>query len=147
MPDLQWSRRSRINGYVESSGTSTPLETSVLDMNGFESVMFIGVSSITSTGKSVAVAAGTASTTGAGNFSDLQGAATAFTSGAAFTDVYRPTKRYVQGRFQTTAATAAARALVAIRYGADSLPTTQDAATTGIQLYAPTSGTSTGAAT
>lgn len=143
MGDQQWGQKSRINGYA-ASGATTPLETTVLDMLGFESVMFIGISSATSTAQHVAMVAGTASATGAGNFSETTGEVVHSVSGAVVGDWFRPAKRFVQGRFTASGATGAARAIVAIRYGARSEPTTQDAPTVVNSFYSPGSGTATG---
>ena len=143
MADKEWSRRSRINMYG-ASGTTVALGTTVLDMDGFESVLFIAHSSVTSTGNDIRVLNGTASTTGAGNFSEvfLPAGSSGITTGAQFVDVYRPAKRYVQALFETTAS-GTQKGLVAIRYGARALPTTQDVVTRGTQAYSPASGTST----
>lgn len=142
----QWKELSR-NAVIDmytASGATTPLETTVLDMNGFESVIFLGLSSVTNTGNQLAVLNGTASTTGAGNFSEVFSpvGASAVTSGI-YADVYRPTKRFIQGNWEASGASAPARALVAIRYGARSVPTTQPAGTTGVRMYSPGSGTAT----
>lgn len=142
MADQQWSQKSRINMYTAVSAT-TPLETSVLDMLNFESVLFVAQSSVTSTAQSLRMLNGTASTTGAGNFSEVIGDTSHTTTGGSYLDVFRPTKRFVQGQF-TASGAAGPRSLVAIRYGARSQPTTQDAVVTGTLLYSPASGTATG---
>ena len=144
MADKELSRHALINAYG-ASGTTAALETSVLDMNGFESVLFIAHSSVTSTANVLAVLNGTASTTGAGNFSQVFSpvGASQVTTGAVFADVYRPGKRFIQGSFNTSDATGTNKGLVAIRYGGRSLPTTQEAVTTGVRMYSPASGTAT----
>jgi len=141
MADQQWSQKSRINAYVAVSAT-TPLETTVLDMLGFESVLFIAQSTVTSTAQSLRMLNGTASTTGAGNFSEVVGDTSHTATGGLYLDVLRPAKRFVQGQF-TASGAAGTRGLVAIRYGAKSQPTTQDIAV-GTLLYSPASGTATG---
>ena len=143
MADKEWSVRSRINGYA-ASGTTSPLETSVLDMNGFDSVMFVGLASVTNTGQYLSFQMGTASTTGAANFSEATGNVEQTVTGAIVMDVFEPTKRFVQGRFTASGASAPARGLLAIRYGARSLPTTQDAGSLVGRFYSPGSGTATG---
>lgn len=143
MADKEWSRRSAINMYG-ASGTTVPLQTTVLDMLGYESVLFIGHSSVTSTGNDIRVLNGTASTTGAGNFSEvfLPAGSSGISTGAQYVDVHRPRKRFIQAWMETTA-TGTQKGLVAIRYGARAQPTTHDAVTRGVQAYSPASGTST----
>lgn len=144
MADKEWGRHARINAYP-ASGTTSPQETSVLDMLGFESVMLIALTTVTSTAQQLSFQTGTASTTGAGNFSEVVGDTSHTATGGLGLDMYRPTKRFVQGRMTASGASAPARGIVAIRYGARSMAVTQD--TSGLvmtQLYSPGSGTATG---
>lgn len=143
MPDKEWSLRSRINAYA-ASGTTGVLESTVLDMAGFESALIVGIATVTSTAQQLFAEGGTASTTGAGNFSQYVGDASHVSTGGEFVDLYRPTKRYLQARFSASGASAPARGLVVLRYGARSMGTTQDASgATGVRLYSPGSGTAT----
>lgn len=138
------SRQVRINVYP-ASGTTGVQETTVLDMADFENVLFIAAATVTSTAQQLTMNMGTASTTGAGNFSEAIGDSSHVSTGGLYLDVHRPTKRFVQGRFTSSGASSPARAVMAIRYGARSVPTTQDASgATGTQLYSPGSGTATG---
>ena len=141
MADNQWSRRALFNAYI-ATGATTPLETTVLDMNGFENLLLVGIATVTSTGNRIQVLGGTATATGAGNFSQFVGETSALTTALAL-DVYRPVKRFAQGQLSATAASSPIRALVAIRYGGRAQPTTQDAGITLNRLYSPVSGTAT----
>ena len=144
MPDKEWGLRARINAYA-ASGTTAPQESSVMDMLGFESIMAIGIATVTSTAQQLTFNEGTASTTGAGNFSEVVGDTSHTTTGGLVLDQYRPTKRFVQARMTASGASAPARGLVVIRYGARSLPSTQDASGAVVtQLYSAGSGTATG---
>ena len=137
----EMSRRTLITSVV-ASGTTSPLETPSLDMLGFESVLFIGISSVTSTAQHLKMKMSTASATA--GMSDATGRVEQSVTGCLYYDAYRPTKRFVQGALTASGASAPARGIVAIQYGARSSPTTQPAGTTGIRVYSPGSGTATG---
>lgn len=138
------ARQVRINAY-SASGTTSPQESSVLDMQGFEGILAIGISTVSSTAQQLTFQTGTASTTGAGNFSEVVGDSSHVSTGGQFLEMYRPIKRFAQARMTASGASAPSRGLVVIRYGARSVPTTQDASgATGEFLYSPGSGTATG---
>jgi hypothetical protein len=142
MPDKEWSRHSLINAYTQL-GTTSPVETSVLDMNGFESVLFVVAATVTSTGNQLVVKGGTATATGAGFSEVFSPVGASHVVDTLYADVYRPTKRFIQGSFESSAASSPTVSITAIRYGGRSLPTTQEAETTGVRMYSPGSGTAT----
>ena len=128
-------------GYFQaSSGSTAVLQTTVFDMTGFEGLMLIGYRNATlaETSGGLFVQTGTAS----GTLSDTTGIQN-LAQTCIYLDNHRPDKRFVQGNFRATAS-GEQRTLIALRYGARSLPTTQPASTTGKVLYTPGSGTATG---
>lgn len=137
------SENTLING-VASSGTTSPLNTSVLDMDGFEGVLFMAFATATSTAQHLKVMMGTASATN--THSDATGRVEHSVFGL-YLDVFRPIKRYVQGSFTASGASSPARSVVAIRYGTRSGPTSNasgDISTGSLALASPGSGTATG---
>ncbi len=142
---MGWQELSRnvyITGQSASGGAGNVAKTPVLDMNGFESVCFIAVATATNTSNRLAMRSGTASASG--NLSDATGDVEHTVTGALYLDHFRPTKRYVQGRFSASGATSPHVGLVALMYGARSAPTTQPAETTGVRIYSAGSGTASG---
>lgn len=142
MADVEWSRKAFITGQAASGGAGNVAKTRVIDMAGFESVMFLAVASATNASNRLAFRSGTASASG--GLSDATGDVEHVTTGAMYLDVFRPTKRYVQGRYSASGATSPHVGIIGIAYGARSVPTTQPAETTGTRLYSPGSGTASG---
>lgn len=137
-------RQVRANAYA-ASGTTGVLESTVFDLNGFESILAVGIATVTSTAQQLTFQMGTASTTGVGDFSEVVGDTSHTSTGGAGLEVYRPVKRFAQARFTASGASAPARGLMVMRFGARTQPTTQDVS--GIvftYLYSPVSGTATG---
>jgi hypothetical protein len=130
-----------INAY-NASGATTPMQTTVLDMDGYEGVLFIAASTATSTAQHLCFEMGTGSATAV--LSEATGRVEHSVFGL-YLDVYRPQKRYVMGKFTSSGATGPSRALVALRYGARNKPTTMSSALmAGLALSSPGSGTATG---
>lgn len=133
------SESVNINAYA-ASGATTPLNTSVLDMDGYEGVLFIAAATVTSTAQHLKMQMGTAS----GSLSDATGRVEHSVVGL-YLDVFRPTKRFVQGSFTASGASSPGRAITAIRYGARNQPATMSTAlVAGLALSSPGSGTATG---
>lgn len=141
MAEKELSRRTLIQG-VAASGITGNVKTPVFDMNGFESIMFAAVASATNASNHLAMRMSTASASG--GMSDATGHVAHTTTGCLVLDVYRPTKRFVQGRYSASGATGAAVCLIGIQYGARSMPTTQPTPTVVTRLYSPGSGTASG---
>ena len=141
MADKEWSRRGLIQG-VAASGGAANVKTPVFDMLNFESIMFLAVASATNSSNRLAFRMSTASATG--GMTDATGQVAHTVTGTLVLDVYRPTKRFVQGRYSASGATSPAVGVIGIQYGARSQPTTQPAATLVTRLYSPGSGTASG---
>lgn len=118
-----------------ASAATTELVTDVLDMAGYEGVMFIAV---TGDVTAASVLTLTVKANSANSVSSpapvTQKATDAFTAGASdadskaiVVDVYRPTLRYVFGSLTRTAQNAVVGTILAIQYGAHNKPTSQDA--------------------
>ncbi len=110
-----------------TSAASTDTEATVLDMSGFEGVLFVArfATDNTSTMKGLHVQAG-ASSDGSDAI-DVTGSEVTCTSTAAAVvvlDVYKPTKRYVEAVLETSASTDQ-NTITAVQYGARVLPVTQ----------------------
>lgn len=105
----------------------------ILDMAGYEGVIFIAkLGDVTDTSV-VTLTAQQSTANAAGGMATLAGSAT-FTAGAAnadnnllVLDVYRPTERYVRPVLTSTVANAVKNGVIAIRYGARKVPATQGA--------------------
>ena len=141
MADKELSRRGLIQG-AASSGITGLVKTPVFDMSGFESIMFMAVASATNSSNRLAMRMSTASASG--GMTDATGQVSHTVTGVLVLDVYRPTKRFVQGRYTASGATSPAVGIVGVAYGARSEPTTQPAATLVTRLYSPGSGTASG---
>ena len=141
MSDKEWSRRSMIYGQA-ASGAAGNVKTPVIDMALFESVVFMAIASATNSSNHLGFRMSTASASG--GMSDATGETSGISTGVHVLDVYRPTKRYVQGRYSASGATSPAVGLIGVAYGARVMPTTQPTGTNVKRLYSPGSGTATG---
>jgi len=122
-----------------STGTTVAQNGTIVDTDGFERVIGIGVATVTSTAQWLKWQQGTATAA----VSDTTGRVDN-TVGCMYLDIDRPTMRY--GRFVLTSSGASSpiRGVVTIRYRARNQPTTNDAGTTGLRLNSPGTGTATG---
>lgn len=130
-----------ING-VASSGITGNVKTPVFDMNEYEAIAFMAVASATNSSNRLGFRMSTASASG--GMSDATGQVAHTTTGVLVLDVYRPTKRYVQGRYSASGATSPAVAIFGIQYDARSVPVTQSTAVGVTRLFSPGSGTASG---
>lgn len=118
-----------------AGAAQTELVTDILDMSGYDGVMFIAL-----TGDVTAdcVLTLTAKANSANSTSSptpvTQKATSAFTAAAAdadskalVVDVYKPTLRYVFASLTRTAQNAVVGGIIAIQYGASNKPTSHDA--------------------
>lgn len=120
---------------VAAAAAQTDITTDVLDMTGYDGVMFIALTGDVTTASvlTLTVKGNTANSTSSPTPSTLK-ASDAFTadstsadSKAILVDVYRPTQRYVFGVLSRTAANAVVGGVLAIQYQTRNKPTTQDA--------------------
>jgi len=110
-----------------TSAGSTDTEANVLDMKGYEGVLFIAnfATNNTSTMKGLHVQAGSSSGGGdAVDIADSEQTCTSTSGGVVLVDVYKPTLRYIEAVIETSASTLDNR-VTAVQYGARSVPTTQ----------------------
>lgn len=118
-----------------ATAAQTAVTSDVLDMSGYDGVMFIALTGdVTATSVLTLTAkANSANSTGSPT-PVTQKATDAFTAGAAdadskalVVDVYRPTLRYVFAELTRTTANAVVGGIIAIQYSAANKPTTQAA--------------------
>ena len=113
----------------------TELVTDVLDMTGYEGVMFLALTGdVTATSVLTLTVKGNSANSVTTPTPVTQKATDAFTAGAAtadskvlLVDVYKPALRYVFGSLTRTTADAIVGGIIAIQYNAKTKPTTQDA--------------------
>jgi hypothetical protein len=118
-----------------AAAAQTELVTDVLDMSGYEGVMFIVLlGDVSDTSVLTLTVKGNSANSVSSPTPVTQKASDAFTAGAAtadskviLVDVYKPALRYVFGSLTRTAANAIVGGIIAIQYGAVNKPTTQDA--------------------
>lgn len=118
-----------------SAAAQTEVLTSVLDMQGFDGVMFVALlGDVTATSVLTLTAKGNTASSTSSPTPVTQVATAAFTAGASdadnkalVLDVYDPALRYVFASLTRTVANAVVDGIVAIQYMADLRPTTQDA--------------------
>jgi hypothetical protein len=118
-----------------AAAAQTELVTDVLDMSGYEGVMFLALlGDVTSGSVLTLTAKGNSANSVSSPTPVTQKATDAFTAGATsadskvlMVDVYKPTLRYVFGSLTRTTADAVVGGIIAIQYGAGLKPTAQDA--------------------
>ena len=118
-----------------AGAAQTDLTTDVLDMSGYDGVLFIALTGdVTVNSVLTLTAKGNSANSVSSPTPILQKATAAFTAGATsadskviMVDVYKPTLRYLFAVLSRTAADAVVGGIVAIQYGAHAKPTTQDA--------------------
>lgn len=118
-----------------AAAAQTELVTDVLDMTGYEGVMFIALTGdVSDTSVLTLTVKGNTANSVSSPAPVTQKATDAFTAGAAtadskvlVVDVYKPAMRYVFGSLTRTAANAIIGGIIAIQYNAKTKPTTQDA--------------------
>lgn len=122
---------TRVSAGGAGTASATPTKGTVLDMAGFESVMFIAEMGnvLTTSVVSLRAAQGTTNDTAE---MDLLTGSSGGTAGASdmddkiiILDVVRPTERYVEVQLFHVTADAPFDSIVAIQYGARNMPVTQ----------------------
>jgi hypothetical protein len=125
-------------GATGSTGVSTP----VLDMDGYEGVLFLGYEETTNTSNQLVVRGGSAS----GSLSEYTGTSGGEASGTQvnlYLDVFRPKHRYIDACVNSSLGATGNCHLVAIRYGGRKLPATNATDWNGKALSSPNTGTAT----
>lgn len=118
-----------------AAAAQTELVTDVLDMSGYEGVMFIALTGDVTTASVLTLTVkGNSANSVSSPAPVTQKATDAFTadgtsadSKALMVDVYKPALRYVFGSLTRTDANAIVGGIIAIQYGAKTKPTTQAA--------------------
>lgn len=118
-----------------AAAAQTELVTDVLDMSGYEGVMFIAMlGDVSDTSVLTLTAKGNSANSVSSPTPVTQKATDAFTAGAAtadskilMVDVYKPALRYMFASLTRTTANAIVGGIIAIQYEAKTKPTTQDA--------------------
>ncbi|MCS0497870.1 hypothetical protein NVS89_22525 [Ancylobacter sp. MQZ15Z-1] len=102
---------------------------SILDMAGYDGVMFVALLGDVTTGSVLALKAEQNTANAAGGMAELDGAAS-FTAGASdadsavlLLDVHKPREQYVRAVLERGTANAVVDGILAIQYGAMSRPT------------------------
>jgi hypothetical protein len=118
-----------------AAAAQTELVTDVLDMSGYEGVLFIALTGdVSDTSVLTLTVKGNSANSVSSPTPVTQKATDAFTAGAStadskvlMVDVYKPTLRYLFGSLTRTTANAIVGGIIAIQYGATNKPTSQDA--------------------
>lgn len=118
-----------------AAAAQTDLTTDVLDMSGYEGVMFIALTGdVTATSVLTLTVKGNSANSTSSPTPVTQKATTAFTAAAAdadskalVVDVYKPTLRYMFAVLSRGTADAIVGGIIAIQYGASNKPTSNDA--------------------
>ena len=118
-----------------AAAAQTEVLSSVLDMSGYDGVMFIALlGDVTATSVLTLTAKGNTASSTSSPTPVTQKATAAFTAGdsdadstALVVDVYDPAMRYAFASLTRTTANAVVNGIVAIQYTAEYRPTTQDA--------------------
>ena len=118
-----------------AAAAQTAINSSVLDMQGYEGVMFIALlGDVTATSVLTLTALGNTASSVSSPTPVTQKATTAFTadatsadSKALVVDVYKPALRYMFANLTRTTADAIVGGIIAIQYKAGVKPTTNDA--------------------
>ena len=118
-----------------SAAATTEVLSTVLDMTGYDGVMFVALlGDVTATSVLTLTAKGNTANSTSSPTPVTQKATAAFTAGATdadsaalIVDVYDPALRYMFASLTRTVANAVVNGIVAIQYKAEYRPTTQDA--------------------
>ena len=118
-----------------ATAATTAVTSDVLDMSGFDGVMFIALlGDVTATSVLTLTAKANSANSTSSPTPVTQKASSAFTAGASdadskviVVDISNPTLRYVFAELTRTVANAVVGGIIAIQYGADNKPTTQHA--------------------
>lgn len=125
-----------------AAGFGDTLSSDILDMTGFEGVMFIASFGDNAATATIALSAQQDTDSAGGTMATLSGTAVNYTCAAAdadndllVLDVYKPTERYVRAQITRGVANSVVNDIVAIQYGAMKTPITQGATVLDSELY------------
>lgn len=118
-----------------ATAATTAVTSDVLDMSGYDGVMFVALMGDVTSGSKLTLTAKANSANSTSSPTPVtQKASTEFTAGAAdadskaiVVDVYQPTLRYVFAELARTTQNAVVGGIIAIQYGAAAKPTSHDA--------------------
>ena len=139
---FELSRNTRITFNAASASNATGrIDGDIVDMDGWESVMFLAFATATNAGTDSVLGMRTGTATNA--MSDATGVQR-FSRTGLYLDVKRPGKQFVQGQMRCTVS-GDNRGLITIQYNpktATGSPTSaQPTSTTGLRTYTPDTGT------
>lgn len=119
-----------------ATSAGTAIDSTAVDMSGFEGVIFVGSIATADAGNTANAAQ---SATSGGSYVDLAGSEVApGDNGDSFLiDVYRPTKRFVRCEIDRSGADTVTGDVYAIQYQAASKPTIQGATIDAILAISP----------
>ena len=116
-----------------AAAAQTALTTDILDMEGFDGVIFIALTGDVTDTSVLGLNVEHGDASGGGDMADTTASA-AYTAGASdadskvlAVDVYKPLKRYVRGVLTRTTANAVIGGIIAIQYQGRKCPVAQDA--------------------
>lgn len=128
---LKNAKITRVSNDGAGTASATPTKGTILDMQGFESVMFIAAMADVVSGSVVALRAAQGATNDTAEM-DLLTGSSGGTAGASdvdnklvILDVVRPTERYIEVQLFHTTQNAPFDGIIAIQYGARNAPVTQ----------------------
>lgn len=134
---------TRVSAGGAGSASATPTKATIIDMLGFESVMFIAEFGNVLTTSAVALKAGGADTNDTAEIGLYSGSAGG-TAGASdyddkliILDVVRPPHRYVEAQVFHVTADAPFDSVLAIQYNGNLVPTTQGSTVVASTTIAP----------
>ena len=131
-------------GVAVGAAPNTDPNTSILDMSGWDGVVFLTTVTDCVSGGVATLKVEASDTNADGGMSAVTGATAAATSGAnddlngqlLIVDVFRPQKRYVQGVRTSATQNIAFGECIAIRYRGSKAPVTQSSTTVAASTFA-----------
>lgn len=115
-----------------AAAAQTELTTDILDMSGYDSVMFCAVLGDVTATSVLTLSLKDNSANSTSGSSAISGASATFTAGASdadnkllIVDCYRPSQRYVYASLTRTTADAVVDGIIAIQYNSRAVPQTQ----------------------
>ncbi len=129
-----------------AAGTGDTQDSSVLDMSGYDGVVFVAAFGTLTTNAVTDIRAQQGQASNLSDAADLAGTkvSLADTDGnkVAVLDVYRPQERYVRCRVTRATANAVIDGIIAIQYSGSKAPITQGSTVAGIETHiSPAEGT------
>lgn len=132
----------RVSADGAGSASATPSKGTIIDMAGYDSVMFIALMGNVLDTSAVALKAAGAATNSTGAMALLTGSAAGTASATSFDDklvildVVRPPYRYIEAQLFHVTADAPFDGIVAVQYNARDVPVTQGATVAAAALSA-----------